>query len=48
MEQINKDFNVPFYIVEELIDYVELSAERLFKIYEMGKYKKFIRFSQNK
>ena len=27
MENINKDFNVPFYIVEELIDYIELSSQ---------------------
>ncbi len=38
MNSINEDFNVPFYIVEELIDYIELTAKRLFKMYEMGKY----------
>lgn len=27
MKEINKDFNVPYYIVEEIIDYVELTAQ---------------------
>ena len=27
MEQVNKDFNVPMYIVEELVDYLELTAK---------------------
>lgn len=27
MEQLNKEFNVPYYIFEEIIDYVELTAK---------------------
>lgn len=27
MEEINNDFNVPYYIVEEIIEYVELTAK---------------------
>ena len=27
MEQVNKDLNVPMYIVEELVDYLELTAK---------------------
>ena len=27
MEQMNNDFNVPYYIVEELVDYIELTAQ---------------------
>ena len=27
MEKINEDFMIPFYIVEELIDYIELTAK---------------------
>lgn len=27
MEQINKEFNVPYYIFEEIIEYVELTAK---------------------
>lgn len=27
MEQINKEFNVPYYIFEEIIKYVELTAK---------------------
>lgn len=27
MERINKDFNVPYYIVEEIVEYIELTAQ---------------------
>lgn len=27
MEETKKDFNVPYYIVEEIVDYVELTAQ---------------------
>lgn len=27
MEKINKDFNVPYYIFEEIVEYVELTAK---------------------
>lgn len=27
MEKLNKDFNVPYYIFEEILDYVELTAK---------------------
>lgn len=27
MEKINKDFNVPFYIVDEIIEYIELTKQ---------------------
>lgn len=27
MEQINKEFNVPYYIFEEIVDYIELTAQ---------------------
>lgn len=27
MDKINKDFNVPFYIFEEIVDYVELTSK---------------------
>ena len=27
MEQIDTDFNVPYYIVEEIVDYIELTAK---------------------
>ncbi len=27
MEQLNKEFNVPYYIFEEIIEYVELTAK---------------------
>lgn len=28
MEQINKDFNIPIYIFEEIIDYIELTKQK--------------------
>ncbi len=27
MEEINKDFNIPYYIFEEILEYVELTAK---------------------
>lgn len=27
MEQINKDFAIPYYIVEEIVEYIELTAK---------------------
>ena len=27
MEEINKDFNIPYYIFEEIIEYIELTAK---------------------
>lgn len=31
MEQINEEFNVPYYICEEIIEYVELTAKGYYK-----------------
>ena len=47
MEKINKEFNVPIYIVQELVDYIELTAQRSLQVYEMGKYKSIIRASKS-
>ncbi len=27
MEEINKDFNIPYYIFEEILEYIELTAK---------------------
>lgn len=32
MEQINKDFNIPFYIFEEITDYIELTTKRKLQV----------------
>ena len=45
MEEIKKDFNVPIYIVQEIVDYIELTAQRSLQVYEMGKYKSVIEIS---
>lgn len=45
MEKINDEFNVPIYIVQEIVDYIELTAQRSLQVYEMGKYKSVIEIS---
>lgn len=40
MGNINSDFNVPYYIFEEIVEYCEQTAQRKMQDYEMGKYKK--------
>lgn len=45
MEEIEKDFNVPIYIVQEIVDYIELTAQRSLQVYEIGKYKSIIKIS---
>ncbi len=45
MEKINEKFNVPIYIVQEIVDYIELTAQRSLQVYEMGKYKSVIEIS---
>lgn len=43
MEEIEKDFNVPIYIVQEIVDYIELTAQRSLQMYEMGKHQGFVK-----
>ena len=45
MEEIEKDFNVPIYIVQEIVDYIELTVQRSLQVYEMEKYKSIIKIS---
>lgn len=45
MEKINEEFNVPIYIVQEIVDYIELTAQRSLQVYEIGKYKSVIEIS---
>jgi len=32
MNKINEDFNVPFYIFQEIVEYVELTAKRKLQV----------------
>ena len=45
MEQLNKEFNVPYYIFEEIIDYVELSAKGYSKYMKWENIKSLLRLA---
>ncbi len=46
MEQLNKDFNVPMYIVEELADYLELTAKGYSKCMKWENIKSLLKLAQ--
>lgn len=46
MQEINKDFSVPIYIVEELINYVELTAKGYSKCMKWENIKALLRLAQ--
>ena len=46
MEQVNKDFNVPMYIVEELVDYLELTAKGYSKCMKWENIKSLLKLAQ--
>lgn len=45
MEQINEEFNVPCYIFEEIIDYVELTAKGCSKCMKWENIKSLLRLA---
>lgn len=45
MEQINEEFNVPYYIFEEIIEYVELTAKGYFKYMKWENIKSLLRLA---
>lgn len=45
MEQLNKEFNVPYYIFEEIIDYVELTAKGYCKCMKWENIKSLLRLA---
>lgn len=45
MEQINEEFNVPYYIFEEIIDYVELTAKGCSKCMKWENIKSLLRLA---
>ena len=46
MEEINKDFDVPYYIFEEIIEYIELTKQDYCKSMKWGNIKKLLRLAQ--
>ncbi len=46
MDKINEDFMIPFYIVEELIDYIELTAQGHSKCAKWENIKALLRLAQ--
>ena len=45
MEQLNKEFNVPYYIFEEIIDYVELTSKGYSKCMKWENIKSLLRLA---
>lgn len=45
MEQLNKEFNVPYYIFEEIIEYVELTAKGYSKCMKWENIKALLRLA---
>ena len=45
MEQLNKEFNVPYYIFEEIIDYVELTTKDYCKCMKWENIKSLLRLA---
>ena len=45
MEQVNQEFNVPYYIFEEIIEYVELTAKGYCKCMKWENIKTLLRLA---
>ena len=46
MDEINKDFSIPFYLVEEIVDYIELAAKGYSKCMKWENIKSLLRLAQ--
>lgn len=46
MNKINEDFMIPFYIVEELIDYIELTSKGYSKYAKWNNIKSLLKLAQ--
>lgn len=46
MNEINKDFSIPFYLVEEIVDYIELTAKGYSKCMKWENIKSLLRLAQ--
>ena len=48
MQEIKKDFNVPYYIFEEIVEYIELTNQGHCKTMKWKKYKSTFKVSTSK
>ena len=48
MKKINEDFNIPYYIFEEIVEYVEQTAQRKKQMYEMEQHQSTFKVSTSK
>lgn len=46
MQEINKDFNVPYYIFEEIVEYIELTNQGHCKTMKWENIKSFLRLAK--
>lgn len=46
MEEINKEFNVPYYIVEEIVEYIEQTAQGHCRCMKWENIKSLLRLAQ--
>lgn len=46
MKKINEDFNIPYYIFEEIVEYVELTAQGHCKCMKWDNIKSLLRLAQ--
>ena len=46
MEEINKEFDIPFYIFEEIVEYVELTAKGYSKCMKWENIKALLRLAK--
>ena len=46
MEKINEDFNIPYYIFEEIVEYVELTAKGHYKCMKWENIKALLRLAK--
>lgn len=46
MKQINKDFNVPYYIFEEIVEYIELTNQGYCKTMKWENIKALLRLAK--
>lgn len=46
MNKINEDFNIPYYIFEEIVDYIELTAQKHCKTAKWNNIRKLLKLAQ--
>lgn len=46
MVEVNEDFNIPFYIFEEIVEYVELTSKGYYKCMKWENIKALLRLAQ--